>query len=135
MQFDNRMNPTGNQPQRKAMMIDEDKDRYRRKDRTTLLKEAGFKVYPVLRMPDARGRCKPGAFDLIVVNATENANQALELCDDIKKCNQNQTLFLVAGEHAELPNRDYIVSNWEELRKKIAPSGSTQEKKTELVAA
>jgi hypothetical protein len=135
MQFDNKMNPTGNQSQRKAMMIDEDKDRYRRKERTTFLKEAGFKVYPVLRMPDARGRCKPGAFDLIVVNATENANQALELCDDIKKCNQNQRVFLVAGENAGLPNRDFIVSNWEELKKRIASEGSAEEKKTELVAA
>jgi hypothetical protein len=135
MQFDNKMNSTGNQAQRKAMMIDEDKDRYRRKDRTTFLKEAGFKVYPVLRMPDARGRCKPGVFDLIVVNATQNPNPALELCDDIQKCNQNQRLFLVAGENAGLPNRDYIVSNWEELRNRIAPPGSTEEKKRELVAA
>ena len=134
MQFEDKVNPTSNQAQRKAMMIDEDKDRYRRKDRTTFLKEAGFKVYPVLRMPDARGRCKPGAFELIVVNASENANQALELCDDIKKCNQNQRLFLVAGESAGLPNRDYIVSNWEELRKKLTSAGTTEEK-GELVAA
>lgn len=134
MPFEDKMNPTSNPAQRKAMIIDDDKDRYRRKERTTLLKEAGFKVYPVLRMPDARGRCKPGAFELIVVNATENANQALELCDDIKKCNQNQRLFLVAGENAGLPNRDYIVSSWDELRKKITSAGTTEEK-GELVAA
>jgi ActR/RegA family two-component response regulator len=135
MPFEDKMNPTSNPaPQRKAMIIDDDKDRYQRKERTTLLKEAGFKVYPVLRMPDARGRCKPGAFELIVVNATQNANQALELCDDIKKCNQNQKLFLVAGQNAELPNRDYIVSSWEELKKRITPAGATEEK-GELVAA
>ena len=134
MQFENTMKTASNHAQRKAMMVDEDKDRYRRKERTTLLKEAGFKVYPVLRMPDARGRCKPGAFELIVVNAADNANRALELCDEITKCDRNQRLFLVAGENAGLPNRDYIVANWEELAKRLEPT-LRNEHKSDLVAA
>lgn len=135
MQFENnKVNMMANTMERKALVVDEDKDRYRRKERNTILKELGFKVYPVLRMPDARGRCRPGAFELIVVSAGENANPALELCDHIKNCDSSQKLFLVADERAGLPERDYIVRNWDELAKKLQPTNNEQNK-GELVAA
>ena len=135
MQLENKVNTMANMNQRKALVVDEDKDRYRRKEKNTLLKNLGFKVYPVLRMPDARGRCRPGAFELIVVNAGENASPALELCDHIKNCDSNQKLFLVANEIAGLPERDYIVPNWNELAKRLGPSTQTEQNKGELVAA
>ena len=136
MQFDNKASSSASNPMRRALVIDEDKDRYRRKERTTMLKNAGFKVYPVLRLPDAKGRCKPGAFEVIAINAGENANQAIELCDEIKKCNPEQKLFLIlTAPNAEIPNRDYAVSNWEELMKKIESPAKTGERKNDLVAA
>ena len=130
----NKVNMMANTSQRKALVVDEDKDRYRRKERNTVLKGLGYKVYPVLRMPDARGRCRPGAFELIVVNAGENANAALELCDHIKNCDNNQKLFLIADEKAGLPEREYLLRSWDELAKKIQPSGDEQNR-GELVAA
>ena len=135
MQFENRMNNTASTPQRRALVVDEDRDRYRRKDRNTALKNAGYKVYPVLRMPDARGRCKPGAFDLIVVNVVENGNAALELCDHIKNCDPSQKLFVVADEKAGLPQRDYVVSSWDELMKRIGAGNSVDQGQREMVAA
>ena len=135
MQFENRMNNTASTPQRKALVVDEDRDRYRRKDRNTALKNAGYKVYPVLRMPDARGRCKPGAFDLIVVNVVENAAPALELCDHLKNCDPAQKLFLVAGEKAGLPQRDYVVSSWDALMQKLGAGNKVDQSQTEMVAA
>lgn len=135
MQFENRINNTASTPQRRALVVDEDRDRYRRKDRNTALKNAGYKVYPVLRMPDARGRCKPGAFDLIVVNVVENATPALELCDHIKNCDPAQKLFLVGDEKTGLPQRDYIVSTWDDLMKKIGGSSNVDQGQREMVAA
>jgi CheY-like chemotaxis protein len=135
MQFENRMNNTASTPQRRALVVDEDRDRYRRKDRNAALKNAGYKVYPVLRMPDARGRCKPGAFDLIVVNVVENSNPALELCDHIKNCDPAQKLFLVADEKAGLPQRDYVVSSWDELMQKIGGTNTIDQSQREMVAA
>jgi CheY-like chemotaxis protein len=135
MQFENRMNNTASTPQRRALVVDEDRDRYRRKDRNTALKNAGYKVYPVLRMPDARGRCKPGAFDLIIVNVAENSTSALELCDHIKNCDPAQKLFLVADEKAGLPQRDYVVSSWDDLMKKIDGNNKVDQSQPEMVAA
>ena len=135
MQFENRTNNTASPPQRRALVVDEDKDRYRRKDRNMALKNAGYKVYPVLRMPDARGRCKPGAFDLIVVNVVENANSALELCDHIKNCDPSQKLFVVADEKAGLPQRDYVVSSWDELMGKMGGTNNVDQSPREMVAA
>jgi len=134
MQFENKMNTPMSTPHRKAMVVDEEKDRYVRKDRNEMLKQAGYKVYPVLRMPDARGRCRPGAFDLIVVNAGENANAALELCDHVRNCDANQKVLLVASESAGLPERDYIVSNWDEVANKLQASRD-ERTKPEMVAA
>jgi CheY-like chemotaxis protein len=134
MQFENKMNTPMSTPQRKAMVVDEDKDRYVRKDRNEMLKQAGYKVYPVLRMLDARGRCRPGAFDLIVVNAGENANAALEVCDHVRNCDPNQKVLLVASENAGLPERDYIVPNWDEVAKRLE-SSREEHSKPEMVAA
>lgn len=131
MQFGNKTDTAGNHAQPRALVIDEEKDRYRRKERTTMLKDAGYKVFPVLRMPDARGRCKPGSFQLIVVNPGENAGPAIELCEEIKKCNPDQKLFLVMS--GDAGNRDYAVSNWDELKKRLEPAKS--EEKRDLVAA
>lgn len=129
MNIDNPMNSAINKPVRKALIVDEDKDRYRRKERTDLLKQAGFKVYPVLRMQDARGRAKPGAFDVVVVNAGENASLAAELCDAIKTGDPKQQMFLVGAEGA---GREYVVSNWDELAKRL---GGTRQENKEPVAA
>jgi PleD family two-component response regulator len=110
--------PLNGQPVRKAMVIDADSDRYRRKERTGSIQNLGFKVYPVLRIQEARTRCKPGVFDLIVVNVTENLDLALELCDAIRQNDPKQQLFLVSSGGSV--DRDYALSSWQEVLEKIA---------------
>jgi len=124
MQVDGKQNNPINSPQRKALMVDEDKDRYRRKERNDALKQAGFKVYPVLRMQDVCARCKPGAFELIVINGTQNPGSALELAEQIKANGSGQKLFVVASEGHD---RDYVVSNWEELNRRIGGDRQSNE--------
>jgi DNA-binding NtrC family response regulator len=123
------VNSANNTITRKALMVDEDKDRYRRKERNDLLKQAGFKVYPVLRMQDVCTRCKPGAFELIVVNGTENPEAAVQLCEQIKANDPKQKIVLVSDQNHD---RDYVVSNWDELKRRIT---SEAEPKKDLVAA
>lgn len=107
---------------RKALLVDGDNDRYRRKERTGQLQQAGFRVFPVLKIDHARARTKPGAFDLIVVIPGENAELAMEFCDEVRRSNPQQQILLVSGANQALPERDYILSSWEELMKKV---GST----------
>ena len=131
MKIEGTTNSANNTVQRKALMVDEDKDRYRRKERTDSLKQAGFKVYPVLRMQDVPARCKPGAFDVIVINGLQNPGPALELGEQIKTSDPRQKLFLVSSQSYEGENRDYIVSSWEELTRRIAAENQPKD----LVAA
>lgn len=132
------MNLNGTNPQRKALLVDADKDRNRRKERKLFLQNLGFKVFPALDVTYVRSRCKPGAFDVIVVNTGENFQSALELCDDVKASDRNQQLFLVTNKNEAIPQRDYAVSDWDELRNKLAPTGKTdgtEQQKTGLAAA
>ena len=119
MQPQNTMNSNAiNATSRKALVVDTDKDRYRRKERINQIQNAGFKAYPVLRLQDACVRCKPGSFDLVAVNATENGAQAVEICDQIKKNNPNLQVFLVSS-GPDTPSRDYIVSDWNQIVQKL----------------
>src|SRR5690242_16783878 len=109
---------------RKALLVDGDNDRYRRKERTGLLQQAGFRVFPVLKIEHARARCKPGAFDLMAVIAGENAQLAMEFCDEVRRSNPQQQILLVAGSNQALPERDYVVSSWEDLMRKVGTASS-----------
>ena len=134
MQAENRANPnSGTNPVRKAMVVDDDKDRYRRKERVTVIQNAGFKAYPVLRLQDVRNRCRPGSFDLIAVNAGQNVDQAVELCDEIKRNDPNQQVFLVAS--AGAPERDYVLQDWSQLSAKLGSASQKAQQKPEQVAA
>lgn len=106
---------------RKALVVDGDNDRYRRKERTGLLQQAGMKVFPVLKIEHARARCKPGAFDLIAVIGGENANLGLEFCDELLSKDPQQQIFLVTS-NRELPSREYVVRTWDELMTKVGTS-------------
>ena len=103
---------------RKALLVDGDNDRYRRKERTGQLQHAGFKVFPVLKIEHARARTKPGAFDLIVVIPGENGELATQFCDEVHRNNPNQQILLVGANQA-ISDRNYAVSSWEELMKRV----------------
>jgi|SRR5438477_7115090 len=109
---------------RKALLLDGDNDRYRRKERTGLLQKEGFRVFPVLKIEHARARCKPGAFDLIAVIAGENGELAMEFCDGIRRNNPQQQILMVASENQNLPGREYVVSTWEELMNRVGTTSN-----------
>jgi DNA-binding response OmpR family regulator len=88
---------------RKVLLIDSASDR---KERIKALAEHGYGVFPALRMEEARSRCTRGGYDLIVVNAENNQEQALEFCDAIRKQCPKQLLLMAAA----ASDRDYAVS-------------------------
>ncbi|HEV3316894.1 MAG TPA: response regulator [Candidatus Angelobacter sp.] len=77
----------------KILMVDNDPKG--RKARINILRAHGFSAYPALNMQQAMTRCKPGAYDLIVVNPRDEKEPALEFCDAIKKQNPQQLLLLM----------------------------------------
>ncbi|PYY12964.1 MAG: hypothetical protein DMG61_14995, partial [Acidobacteria bacterium] len=96
MPFETNQKPTAEKT-RKVLLVDGDNDRYRRKERAGLLQQEGFRVFPVLKIDHARARCKPGAFDLVAVIPGENAELAMEFCDEVRRNNPQQQILLVSG--------------------------------------
>lgn len=92
---------------RKILMIDKSPER---KTRIRALKGRGFAVYPALNIAEARNRCKPGSYDLIVVNSSEQPESALELCTEIRERAPKQLVILMADPETPVPALDYIVS-------------------------
>lgn len=88
-----------------------DNDRKGRKARINILKAHGFSAYPALNMQQAKTRCKPGSFDLIVVNSSDEKELALEFCDTIKQADPRQFVLLMTAAGAEAGDRDYLVSD------------------------
>ncbi len=91
----------------KVLLIDRDPER--RKERIAVLKNHGYKVFPALDIQQARDRCKPGVYDLIVVNSSEQPEMALEFCDSITNTDPQQAVLLMVGTIVQLPRRDYMV--------------------------
>lgn len=87
----------------KILLIDNAADR---KDRINALKNRGYAVFPTLRREEARSRCLRGGYDLIVINAGDEHEQAAQYCDDIRKQCPRQLLLMCSKGNTE---RDYAV--------------------------
>lgn len=75
----------------KILIVDKSMDR---KKRIAALKERGFLVFPALKLDEARSRCRPGAYDLIVVNAQDEAETAASFCEELSKRNPAQAVLM-----------------------------------------
>jgi len=91
----------------KVLLID--RDPMRRKKRVAVLKEHGYRIFPALEIQ--ADRCKPGVYDLIVVNSGDQPDLALEFCDSITRKDSTQAVLLMVGASVQLPHRDYMVSD------------------------
>ena len=114
----------------KVLLIDRDPEL--RKERISILKKNGYRVFPALDLQQAKGRCRPGAYDLIVVNTGEHPELALEFCESIRSTDPKQAVLLMVGAIVRLPPRDYMVSDIKErLLERIE---SMFERRAEIVA-
>jgi DNA-binding response OmpR family regulator len=90
--------------QRKILLIDNASDR---KERIKALSEHGYSVFPALKMEEARSRCMRGNYDLILVHAGDQLEQAQEFCDAIRTQCPKQLLLMSSNTSSD---RDYAVS-------------------------
>jgi DNA-binding response OmpR family regulator len=88
---------------RKILLIDNASDR---KERIKALSERGYTVFPALKMEEARSRCVRGGYDLIVVHAGEQQEQALAFCEELRAQCPKQPLLMTGGTAGD---REYAV--------------------------
>jgi DNA-binding response OmpR family regulator len=93
----------------KVLMVDNDPQG--RKERINVLRANGFAAYPALDMKQAGTRCKPGAYDLIVVNSRDEKERALEFCDAVRNQSPHQLLLLMTTAETEGDSRIETVSD------------------------
>ncbi len=101
-------NPTSQPQKRKILLVDSGQDR---QSRIAILKQHGFRVYPALAIEQARSRCRAGAFQLIILNADQNPDMALELCDQIRQSDPKQHLLVMTSRELHSGLRDNVVSS------------------------
>jgi len=90
---------------RKILLIDNAPDR---KERIRALSDRGYTVFPALKMEEARSRCTRGGYDLIVVHAGEQSEQALAFCEELRaQCPKQPLLMSGSADGA----RDYAVGD------------------------
>jgi DNA-binding response OmpR family regulator len=116
----------------KILMVDRSSDR---KQRIMALKHEGYSVYPALKLSEARSRCKPGTYDLIVVNGAEEPAEALEFCDFILARSPKQPLLMMTPESTPA-ERDFTVSSDpESLREAVKSLMGGQKMPNDAIAA
>jgi DNA-binding response OmpR family regulator len=114
---------------RKILLIDNASDR---KQRIKALANRGYTVFPALRMEEARSRCTRGGYDLIVVHADGEPQQAIDFCDEIRKSCPKQ-LLLMSGDGNS--GRDYAVSGGMESLAQRVDEMLQENSKSDLASA
>lgn len=116
----------------KILLIDSEPDR---KGRIAILKNHGFMVYPALAIEQARTRCRSGAYDLIIVNASSQ-ERAVEFCDEIRKdLPQQKVLMIISGKSSAGSDDRAVAGDPEQLVAKVESLFRTSGANSQLRAA
>jgi DNA-binding response OmpR family regulator len=93
---------------KKILIIDRAIDR---KKKISALKQAGYSVFPALKLQEARSRCRAGAYDLVVVNAGDELEQAVDFCDELTARSPSQAVLLIVPADGRPLERNYVVQD------------------------
>jgi CheY-like chemotaxis protein len=74
-----------------------------RKLRAEILTREGYRVYPATNWENAIPRCRPGAFDLVLINAKDDETSALEFCTEVRRLNPKQLIIMLTQPYAFIP--------------------------------
>jgi len=94
------------EPNHKVLIVDKSIDR---KKRINAIKQRGFAVFPALQLAEARSRCRPGAYDLIVVSGVDEPEAAVAFCDELRGRTPAQPVLLIVADGAQRPERNYVI--------------------------
>ena len=92
----------------KVLIVDKSIDR---KKRIAALKEQGLSVFPALKLEEARSRCRPGAYDLIIVNVQDEPETAASFCDELRARTPAQAVLLAVSNGSGNNGQDYLVQD------------------------
>jgi hypothetical protein len=96
----------------KVLIVDKSIDR---KKRISALREHGYSVFPALKLEEARSRCRPGAYDLIIVNAPDEPETAAAFCDELQSRTPAQAVLLAVSNGSGYNGQGYLVQDDPEL--------------------
>ena len=85
-----------------------------RRLRADVLKTCGYSVYPATDYRDALTRCKPGAYDAVLVSGEEDREEALDFCQEVRRFNPDQIVLVIVRPHVYVPGDacpDDVVEN------------------------
>jgi hypothetical protein len=77
---------------RRVLIIDKSIDR---KKRLAAVKQRGFAVFPALNLSEARTRCRPGAYDLVIINPADEESVVTEFCEQLRGRIPAQAVLLI----------------------------------------
>ncbi len=77
-------------------------DPYLIESRKLLLQKSGYVVDTVYTVAEARRRCREFDCDLVIVDAEQKHDTAMELCEEIKQNNPTIAVALMTGYHVFL---------------------------------
>lgn len=77
-------------------------DPYLIETRSALLMSRGYSVEVVHSVKEARAKCREFKCDLVIVDAHQAHNPAMELCEEIKMHNPSLNVVLMTGYHVHL---------------------------------
>jgi CheY-like chemotaxis protein len=90
------------------------RDALLRKLRAEILKTQGYSVFPATDYADALTRCKPGAYDAVLVSGEPDEQEALDFCAEVRGVNPNQIVIVITRPHVYIPGDscpDEVVEN------------------------
>ncbi len=77
-------------------------DPYLFETRSALLMSRGYSVEVVHNVKEARAKCREFTCDLVIVDAHQAHDPAMELCEEIKLHNPSLNVVLITGYHVYL---------------------------------
>lgn len=101
---------------RKILLVDREPDR---QARISVLKQHGFSVYPALAMEQASTRCRPGAYDLIILNADPDYDMALQLYKQIHERDPQQHVLVMSSREPYISRGNHVSSMPERLLERV----------------
>ena len=79
------------------------RDSLLRKLRAEVLKTRGYAVFPATDYDDALTRCKPGAYDAVLISGEEGQQEALDFCEEVRKFNPDQIVIVIVRPNVYIP--------------------------------
>lgn len=79
----------------KILIVDSAADR---KQKISALKQRGYAVFPALKLSEARSRCRPEAYDLIIISGSGQSEEAVALCEELRARTPRQEVLLMVAD-------------------------------------